>query len=85
MCQSWLRSDGRVEKRGGYRQTKKTAALYSRLAGCPACSGARVRGREGEGGRGREGGREGWDGGEEGREGRGRRGGMEGRDGGEGG
>ena len=30
VCQIWLRSDGRVEK-GGYRQTEKTAALYSRL------------------------------------------------------
>ena len=32
VCQIWLRSDGRVGKKGGTdRQTKKTAALYSRL------------------------------------------------------
>ena len=34
MCQIWLRSDGRVEKKGGYRQadrqTNISAALYSR-------------------------------------------------------
>ena len=36
VCQIWLRSDGRVEKkRGGYRQTdrqRETAALYSRCS-----------------------------------------------------
>ena len=80
MCQIWLRSDGRVEKkRGGYRQTKITAALYSRLAGYPASLGKKG-GREGrggrvggEGGKGREGregwrGRKGWRGGREGPE-----------------
>ena len=68
MCQIWLRSDGRVEKkRGGTdRQTKISAALYSRLAGHPASLG-------------RKGGREGWRGGEGRGGGRGREGGEGGR------
>ena len=56
MCQIWLRSDGRVEKRGAGvqtdRQTKKTAALYSRLVGYTRLrSGGREGGREGRDGR----------------------------------
>ena len=86
--QIWLRSDGRVGKKGGVqtdRHTKKTAALYSRLAGYPASLGGREGGeggggegwggrgggREGKGGRGGDGGRgEGGKGGKGGREGR---------------
>ena len=47
------------KKGGGYRQTKKTAALYSRLSGYPASLGR----REGGVGRGCKGGREGREGG----------------------
>ena len=76
-------------KKGGVqtdRHTKKTAALYSRLAGYPASLGGREGGEGGggEGWGGRGGGREGGREGKGGREGDGGREG-EGRDGGEGG